>query len=112
MMHPLEALRATFLQNANAIDQGIVAGKKSGQQLLVVNGEVQHRDLPDIAQRQKKFGFLGTAAADGDHIAPRGKPLNNVAADEARPAQHRGPAISHGSSRCAPTAPCPGAGLV
>ncbi len=102
VVNPLKSLRPALAQDADAIDQRLVAGEERGQQPLVVDRDVQDRDLPDIAERHQKLGFLGMAAADRDHVAARGKPLDDVAADEARPAEHRGSAISHMTPCCAP----------
>ncbi len=112
VVHPIEALRPALAQDADAIDQRLVASEEGRQHLLVVDCQIQRRDLPDITERHQKPGALGAAAADGDHIAARGQPLHDVAADKARPAQDRAPAISHRSPGNAPPALCPGAGLL
>src|SRR4029077_2936334 len=49
MMHQIEALAAAFAQDADAIDDRVVAGDKSRQQPLVVDRDVDQADLPDIA---------------------------------------------------------------
>src|SRR6266566_482076 len=68
---------------------------------LVADCDVQRHDLPDIAHRLQELGLLRVAAADGDDLAPRREALDDITADEARPAEHRGPAISHGLPRSA-----------
>src|SRR6516165_555325 len=107
VMYQVEGLRPLFLQYAGAIDERIVAGEKGGQQLLVADRNVQRHDLPDIAQRLQELGLLGVAAADRNHIAASGESLDDVAPDEARAAEHRGPARSHVVSPWAPPAGAP-----
>src|SRR5438132_5587905 len=99
MVRHLEGLRAALAQDADAVDERIVAGEEDRQQPLVADRNVQGCDLPDIAHRLEELRFLGIAAADGNDLAAGGEALDNVAADKARPAEHRGPAISHGLPR-------------
>src|SRR5487761_1131990 len=107
MMEKIEPLRAAFVEDAGAIHQRIIAGEKVGQQRRVADRQVDDRDLADIAHRLEEFGLLGVAAADDDDIALRRQTLDDVAADEARSAEHRGAAISHALSRgAAPCRPC------
>ncbi len=95
MVDQLEGLPSGFLQNPDAIDQPLVAGKKGRQQLGVVQGDVQEGDLTDLAHRLQEFGGLGIAAADCDPVAAFGEPADNVAADKAGPAEHGDPLILH-----------------
>ena len=99
MVRQLEGLRPFFAQDPDAVDQRVVAGEEGRQQPLVADRNVQWGDLSDVAHRLEELCFLGVAAADGDDLAARGEPLDNVPADEARPAEHRGAAISHGLPR-------------
>ena len=105
MMHELESLRPAFTQDADAVDERRIAGEEGRQQRRIADRDIQGRDLPDIAHRLQELGVLGVAAADGDHLAACGEPPDHVPADEARPAEHGGSAISHGSPvACSPPA--------
>ena len=99
MMHQLESLRSAFPQDADAVDQRIVAGEESRQQRFVVDRDVERHDLSDIAQWLQELRRLGVAAANGDDLAARGEPLDDISADETRSAKHCSPAISHGRPR-------------
>ncbi len=99
MMHPLEGLPTALGEDADAVDHRFAASNKSRQQLFIINREIDCRDLPDQAERHQEPGALRIAAADRDHVAASGKPLNDIAADKARPAKHRGSATSHLSPR-------------
>ncbi len=99
MVRQLESLRPAFAQDPDAVDQRVVAGEEGRQQPLVADRNVQGDDLSDIAHRLEELRFLGVTAADGDDLAAGGEPLDNISADKARPAEHRGAAISHGLPR-------------
>src|SRR6266576_2009124 len=101
MVRQLEGLRTAFAQDPDAVDQRVVAGEEGRQQPLVADRNVQRRDLSNIAHRLEELRLLGIAAADGDDLAAGGEPLDDVAADKAGPAEHRGSAISHGLPRWA-----------
>ena len=83
MVHQLKGLGSAFPQDANAVDQRIVAGKEGGQQRLVADPDVKRHDLPDVAQRLEILGRLGVAAADGNDFAACGEPLDDISADKA-----------------------------
>src|SRR5438067_5840374 len=95
MVDPLEGLRSALPQNADAIDQRAAAGKKGGEHDLIVDRCTDRRDLPDIAHRPQELRLLGVAAADRDHVAATGQPLDHIAADKPGPAEHRGSMTSH-----------------
>src|SRR5262245_28741857 len=99
MVHQLKALCATFPQDADAVDQPIVVGNEGRQQRLVADCDVQRLNLPDVAEGLEKLGRLGIAAADGDDVTARGETFDDISTDEPRPAEDRGPVISHGSPR-------------
>src|SRR5207237_5393022 len=91
VVHPVEALRTALLQDADAVDHGVVAGEERRQQSLVVDRDVEEPDLADIALQFQELGGGGVARADGDDIAALGQPLDGVASDEPRSAEDRHP---------------------
>jgi hypothetical protein len=99
VVNQLEGLSSGFLQDADAVDQRIVAGEKGWQHRLVADPNIQRYDLPDITERLKVLSRLGIAAADGDDFAAGSEPLDDISADEARPTEYRSPPISHGPPR-------------
>ena len=93
MVQPVEALRAALAQDPDAIDDRVVAGEEGGQQSLVFDRDIEQPDLPDIALQLEELGRGGVAAADRQHVAALGQPLDDIAPDKPRPAEDRHPVI-------------------
>ena len=99
IMRPLEGLPAGLGENADAIDDRIAAGEERRQQPLVVDRDIDGCDLADQPKCHQEPRAFGIAAADRHDITASGEPLDDIAADKARPAEHRGSATSHLSPR-------------
>ena len=56
-------------------------------------------DLPDQTRGHQKPRTFGVTAAHRHDITAGGEPLDDITADKARPAEHRGSATSHLSPR-------------
>src|SRR6185312_7825160 len=78
-----------LVQDADAIDQRILAGKEGRQPHLVVDGDVDEADLADIALELEKLGVRRMPAADGENLAALGQVLDDIAADEPGSAENR-----------------------
>src|SRR5712691_4730720 len=99
MMHPVEALPAAFVQNADEVDDGVIVRDESRQQRLVVDSDVDEPNLANIALQFEEFGGSGAAPADGQHIAALGQPLDDIAPDEPVPAEDRRAMLIHARSK-------------
>src|SRR5205807_974600 len=62
---------------------------------FVIDHDIERLDLSDIAHGPQELCRFGVAAADRDHVAASGQPLDDIAADKPGPAEHRGATTSH-----------------
>ena len=85
MMDQVEFLRAALGEDANAVDEGVLASEEGRQQRLVVDADIDEPDLADIAFELEEFGVCRMAAAHGENLAAPGQMLDDIAADEPGP---------------------------
>ena len=81
-------LTAALMQDADEKDHGVGALHRDIDRGLVAHVDAHRHDLADIAHRPQEGGRR-VAHRDPHHVAARGQSLDDVAADEARAAEHR-----------------------
>jgi len=85
-MRLAELRTASFIENADHVDDGIASAKVANQRGTVVNVRAMNRD----AWQDPEFAVLFTIAREHAHaMSLRGQPRNKAATDEARAAQQQ-----------------------
>ena len=94
-VHGLEILAAVFRQHADEIDHGVRVAKRGGDRIRIAQIGLHRRHLTDAAQRLQEEGEVGTPAGDAHAPPAIGQFPDDMAADEARSAEHSHQPIAH-----------------
>ena len=105
-LHGVEALAAALEQDAGEVDHHVGVARRGLDRPRIAHVGLHRMDLADPAERLQMAGEVGPAHRDADAVVPFGQRADQMAAEEARAAEHGDQLVDVGLDGH-PDRPCP-----